>query len=107
MTTIRIRVTSRGGDERDIEAPIGNSLMEALRDGGCDEILALCGGCCSCGTCHVLIDEDQVDRLPVMQSDEDDLLDCSDHRDDRSRLACQVRCTPELDGLRLRIAPEE
>jgi len=106
VTTVRIHVTTRAGDKRDIEAPTGSSLMVAIRD-GCDELLALCGGCCSCGTCHVLIDEEFLNRLPPLQPDEDDLLDCSDYRDDRSRLSCQIPCTPVLEGLRLQIAPED
>jgi 2Fe-2S ferredoxin len=81
--------------------------MEALRDGGCDELLALCGGCCSCATCHVLIDPAYVDRLPPMSSDEDDLLDSSEDRTVRSRLSCQVIVSDDLDGMAVTIAPED
>lgn len=81
--------------------------MEALRDNDFDELLALCGGCCSCATCHVHIDAVLADKLPVMDSDEDDLLDSSDHRSQYSRLSCQIKLTHALDGLRAAIAPED
>ncbi|QDK35686.1 MULTISPECIES: 2Fe-2S iron-sulfur cluster-binding protein [Sphingomonadaceae] len=102
-----ILVTQRDGSESRIEAQSGLSVMEALRDGGVDELLALCGGCCSCATCHVYVDADFIDRLPPMEEDENDLLDSSDHRIDRSRLSCQLPFGDDLDGLRITIAPED
>jgi 2Fe-2S ferredoxin len=100
-------VTDRGGQARPIEADAGLSLMEAIRASGSDELLALCGGCCSCATCHVYVDPAFAALLPAMGEDEDDLLDCSTHRDDRSRLSCQLPVTAALAGLRVTIAPEE
>jgi len=102
-----INVTTRDGDERRIAIQPGISLMEAIRDSGLDEMLALCGGCCSCATCHVYIDPSFEDRLPAMTEDENDLLDSSDHRDATSRLSCQIPVSDELAGLRVRIAPED
>lgn len=81
--------------------------MEAIRDAGIDELLALCGGCCSCATCHVHVDPAFADRLPPMSEDESDLLDSSDHRRETSRLSCQVPLTDALAGLRVTIAPED
>ncbi|OZA90740.1 MAG: ferredoxin [Erythrobacter sp. 34-65-8] len=81
--------------------------MEAIRDNGFDELLALCGGCCSCATCHVHVDPAFVGQLPAMSEDENDLLDSSDHRDETSRLSCQLAFTADLDGLRVTIAPED
>jgi 2Fe-2S ferredoxin len=60
--------------------------MEIIRDFGVDELLALCGGFCSCSTCHVHVDPAFADRLPPMNEDENNLLDSSDHRDEQSRL---------------------
>ncbi|SFS01460.1 2Fe-2S iron-sulfur cluster-binding protein [Sphingomonas jatrophae] len=100
-------VTTREGEERTLEADAGLSVMEVIRDGGIDELLALCGGCCSCATCHVHIDPAFVDKLPAMSEDESDLLDSSDHRDATSRLSCQVMMSDALDGLRVRIAEED
>ena len=78
-----------------------------MRENGFDEVLALCGGCCSCATCHVHVDPDWAARLPAQGADEDDLLDTSDHRVATSRLSCQIRFDDDLDGLKVRIAPED
>ncbi|WP_120075445.1 2Fe-2S iron-sulfur cluster-binding protein [Aurantiacibacter odishensis] len=102
-----ITVTMRSGDEVDLAFKPGLSLMEAIRDAGIDEVLALCGGCCSCATCHVHIDQEFADKLPPMSEDEDDLLDSSDHRDQTSRLSCQIPLSEELEGMRVRIAEED
>lgn len=101
-----LNVTTRDGTETDIEGMIGHSVMETIRDGGFDELLALCGGCCSCATCHVYVDPAFADRIPPMNDDENDLLDSSDHRRDTSRLSCQIRLDESLSGLRVTIAPE-
>ena len=103
----KITVITRSGEARDVEAEQGLSLMEVIRDNGFDELLALCGGCCSCATCHVHIDPAFVDKLPKMNADEDDLLDSTDHRDATSRLSCQVPVSDDLDGLIVTIAPED
>ena len=102
-----IFVTTRAGEEREIAADDGLSLMEVIRDAGMDEMLALCGGCCSCATCHVKIDPAFVDLLPPISEDESDLLDSSDHRDATSRLSCQIAITAQMDGLRVALAPED
>lgn len=81
--------------------------MEAIRDAGNDELLALCGGCCSCATCHVHVDEAWIAKLPPMTADENDLLDSSDHRSATSRLSCQLPFSDALDGLRVTIAAED
>ena len=103
----RLTIVTRDGAERDVEAKAGWSVMENIRDNGFDELLALCGGCCSCATCHVHVDQDWFGRLTPRGADEDDLLDTSDHRIATSRLSCQIVFTPELDGLRVTIAPED
>lgn len=102
-----IIVTTRDGKEVALKATAGLSVMEIIRDGGVDELLALCGGCCSCATCHVQVDPDFADLLPPLGADESDLLDSSDHRTPESRLSCQLPYTAALDGLRVTIAPED
>jgi ferredoxin, 2Fe-2S len=102
-----IIVTDRSGEEHRLAARAGLSLMEAIREGGMDELLALCGGCCSCATCHVLVDPAWQAAVGGPQGDEDDLLDASDHRVAGSRLSCQIALTQALDGLRVTIAPED
>ena len=103
----KLIVVNRAGEERAVEAGDGLTVMEAIRDNGFDELLALCGGCCSCATCHVQVDPAFADKLPPMSEDENDLLDSSDHRVATSRLSCQIPFTAELDGLRVTIAPED
>jgi len=102
-----INVISTAGERSAVQTRTGVSVMEALRDAGHDELLALCGGCCSCATCHVHIAPDYFEMLPAMTSDEDDLLDSSDHRTSYSRLSCQIVIDDALDGLELQIAPED
>jgi len=103
----KLIVVNRAGEESTVEAAAGLSVMEAIRDNGFDELLALCGGCCSCATCHVHIDPAFADKLPAMSEDENDLLDSSDNRDEYSRLSCQVQMTEALDGLKVKIADED
>ncbi|KQT31765.1 ferredoxin [Sphingomonas sp. Leaf412] len=103
----KLIVVTRDGEERDIDGESGLSVMEVIRDAGIDELLALCGGCCSCATCHVHVDPAFVDRLPAMSEDENDLLDSSATRDANSRLSCQVPFTDALDGLRVTVAEED
>lgn len=102
-----IHVTGREGEEKAITVDNGGTVMEAIRDNGFDELLALCGGCCSCATCHVHVDPDWKAKLPEMSEDEDDLLESSDHRNEHSRLSCQIELGDELDGLKVTIAEED
>ena len=104
---MKLIVTRHDGTETTINAAGGVSVMEAIRDAGCDEMLALCGGCTSCATCHVYVDEAFADRLPQLSDDENDLLDSSEHRKPNSRLSCQIPMSGALDGLRVTIAPED
>lgn len=100
-----IIVTTREGQDVTLVAKPGMSVMEIIRDGGIDELLALCGGCCSCATCHVYVDEGFATGRAG--ADEDDLLDASDHKTPASRLSCQIAFTAALDGLKVTIAPED
>ena len=102
-----IHVTTRDGSTKTIDGTIGHSLMENLRDHGVDEVLALCGGCCSCATCHVYVGDEWFAKSPPVSADEDDLLDSSDARQPNSRLSCQVPMTAELDGIEVTVAPED
>ena len=103
----KLTIVARDGTERTIDGKAGWSVMENIRGAGFDELLALCGGCCSCATCHVHVDEEWLAALPPMQGDEDDLLDSSSHRRPNSRLSCQIEYGESLDGLRVQIAPED
>ena len=101
-----IEVTLRDGTRKKLEAQFGISVMEVLRDNGIDELLAICGGCKSCATCHVYVDDPYLSKLAPMAGDEDDLLDGSDYRAANSRLSCQIEFSAELNGIHIQIAPE-
>ncbi|RYY27149.1 MAG: 2Fe-2S iron-sulfur cluster binding domain-containing protein [Sphingomonadales bacterium] len=103
----KLIVVTRDGEEREVTGQAGLSVMEVIRESGFDELLALCGGCCSCATCHVHVDPEFAAKLPALSEDEDDLLESSAGRDSRSRLSCQLPFTDDLDGLRVTIAEED
>lgn len=103
----RITVTNRSGETHSIDAEPTLTLMEVIRDNSNGELLAICGGCCSCATCHVYVDPAFKDALPAMTDDEDGLLDGTSHRTSSSRLSCQIRISDSLEGLRVTIAPED
>lgn len=98
-------VVTRDGREHHVVADAELSVMEAIRSAGIDEIVALCGGCCSCATCHVYVEDDAA-PLPPISEDEGDLLDSSEFRTARSRLSCQIGCAAVPPGTRIEIAPE-
>jgi len=102
-----LNVTDRAGNTRAVDGEAGLSVMEVIRDNGFDELLALCGGSCSCATCHVHVADEWLAAVGMPNGDEDDLLDSSDARTANSRLSCQIPFTAALDGLAVRIAPED
>lgn len=100
-------VVDREGVEHTVEGQEGHSVMEVIRAGGMDELLAICGGNCSCATCHVYVDQAFLDKLPGIETGEDDLLECLGTRRAESRLSCQLTFSAALEGLRVTIAPED
>jgi 2Fe-2S ferredoxin len=100
-------VTDRVGRQHTFESETNLTLMEAIRNEGVDGLLALCGGVCSCATCHVHVDPAFANLLPPMSEDENLLLEGSSHRNEYSRLSCQIRLTENLSGLRLTLAEED
>ncbi len=102
-----IFVVDRVGNEHTLEAESGQSVMEPLRELD-DGVEALCGGMCSCATCHVFIESEWFVKLPERQDDELELLEDTEcFQENNSRLACQIEVTDSLEGLRLTVAPEE
>lgn len=99
-------IVDRDGKEHRVAGKVGVSIMETLRelDYG---VAAVCGGMCSCATCHVWMDEAWLARLAPRQGDEQEILQEIGHVVPGSRLSCQVPFTAALDGLKLTIAPEE
>jgi 2Fe-2S ferredoxin len=101
-----LRVVDRDGVEHEVEAKTGQKVMETLRDLDYG-VAAICGGMCSCATCHVYVDPAWVDRLPEPMGDERELLHELSHYQENSRLSCQIAMTPDLAGLKVTIAPDE
>jgi len=102
-----LNVTNRAGEQHQVAGNAGATLMEALRDSDMD-IEAICGGCCSCATCHVFIEGDWAEKLPARSEDEQELVEETEsYREGNSRLSCQVTLTDEMDGMTVVVAPEE
>lgn len=101
-----LNVRTRDGQVHKVEAESGVSIMESIRTSGIDELLALCGGCLSCATCHVFVDAEFTALLPSPGEEENDLLESADNRQANSRLACQVMFGDGMDGLTVTIAPD-
>ena len=101
-----LRVVDRDGVEHEVDAKPGLKVMETLRelDYG---VAAICGGMCSCATCHVYVDPEWTSKLPEPMSDERELLTELSHHEQNSRLSCQIEFTDDLAGLRVTIAPDE
>ncbi|HTU09605.1 MAG TPA: 2Fe-2S iron-sulfur cluster-binding protein [Allosphingosinicella sp.] len=91
------------GDSTEIEAELGESVMEAATRNYVPGIVAECGGGCSCATCHVYVDAAWADLVGGAGPGEDDLLECAFEPRPNSRLSCQILVAAELDGLVLRV----
>jgi ferredoxin, 2Fe-2S len=104
----RMMVIDRDGKEHQVDTQTGVSVMEVLRDSGDFGVAAICGGLCSCATCHVYVDAAWMSKLKPRHNDEQEILVAlSSFKPATSRLACQVPFTPELDGLKVEVAPED
>ena len=103
---IKINVTDRDGNSHAVEGQPNDSLMEVLRefDWG---VAAICGGMCSCATCHVFVDETWLQKFPEREMDEEELLEFLDYFQPNSRLSCQLELKADHDGLAVTLAPEE
>jgi len=106
MATIYVK--DREGEDYVVEIDAGSTLMEPLRELNGGVVEALCGGMCSCATCHVFVAPEWFAKLPPRSDDELELLEGTEcFNEGQSRLCCQVEMTNELDGLHLTVAPEE
>lgn len=102
-----IRVIDRDNNETEIDAPVDSPLMYALRDSGLP-VEGTCGGYASCGTCHVYVDDGWMAKLEPKAEVENDMLGLLKATDPaHSRLSCQIVVTDALDGLIVKLAPEE
>ena len=102
-----LQITDLAGNVTSLEANSGDTLMEALRDNGYDDILAICGGVCSCSSCHVYIDESWKEKLGTPSEDENQLVSSTEHYQPNSRLSCQITLTDDMDGMPVVIANQD
>ncbi len=101
---VALNVTDRSGKKYKLDVAENSGLMEALRDNNLG-VEAICGGCCSCATCHVFIGGSWKEKLPTRTEDENDLLVATAaYRADESRLSCQISMTKALDGIEVTVA---
>ncbi len=101
----RMTFIKRDGTKREVDAPVGLSVMEIAhlhdidREGACEGSLA-------CSTCHVIVEPEDYERLSEPTEDEEDMLDLAFGLTETSRLGCQIIMTEELDGLTVRLPSE-
>lgn len=86
---------------------VADNVMEAAVNEDIEGIEGDCGGVCSCCTCHVHVEPEWMDRVGQPGEQELEMLEQAENRNERSRLSCQIELTPDLDGLVVRIVPEE
>jgi len=98
---IKITYVDASGKSRVVDAEEGSTVMETALKNSVPGIEAECGGACACATCHVYVDEEWLAKLPNKEQSEEDMLDFAFDVRPGSRLSCQIRVRPELDGLRV------
>jgi 2Fe-2S ferredoxin len=92
----------RDGSQREVDAPLGLSVLEIAHRNKID-IEGACEGSLACSTCHVIVDTEWYDLLKEATEDEEDMLDLAFGLTQTSRLGCQIIITEELDGLTVRL----
>jgi 2Fe-2S ferredoxin len=107
-TMPKIHYLVQDGTVRDVDAPLGSTVMRAAVNANVPGIVAECGGNAMCATCHVYAEDGPVSELPPRSDDEDEMLENTvGPRQDNSRLSCQLTVTEALDGLLVRVAEED
>ena len=95
----------RDGNLKEVDAPLGLSVLEVAHQNDVD-IEGACEGSLACSTCHVVVEPDWYDRLPDASEDEEDMLDLAFGLTSTSRLGCQLVITEEMDGLTVSLPGE-
>jgi 2Fe-2S ferredoxin len=106
MSELTVTFVEENGSVKTLSAETGQSLMQVGKDAGVEGILADCAGSCACATCHVYVDENWCAAVGAPDAIEAEMLDMvADVRKDNSRLSCQIKLTPALDGIKVTVAP--
>jgi len=100
---VRIVFVSSTGERREVDAPIGETLMRVARHHGVPGIEAQCGGACMCATCHVRLDGEWLEKAGAKTVSELETLPYAIDVDDNSRLSCQIKITADMDGMEVRV----
>ena len=95
----KITFIDAAGQARTVDAEDGSTVMETALKNAVPGIEAECGGACACATCHVYVEDSWVEKLPKAESMEEDMLDFAFDVRPSSRLSCQIKVAPALDGL--------
>ncbi|MBV9394844.1 MAG: 2Fe-2S iron-sulfur cluster binding domain-containing protein [Methylobacteriaceae bacterium] len=103
----KITFVDHHGESRTIEVENGATVMEAAIRNGIPGIEAECGGACACATCHVYVGEEFMEIVGKPSQMEEDMLDFAYEVKPNSRLSCQIKVRPELDGLTVTTPPQQ
>jgi 2Fe-2S ferredoxin len=98
----KIKYIEHNGKEHEVDVPVGWSVMEGAVKNLIPGIDADCGGACACATCHVYVEAPWLDKLEPKSDMEETMLDFAQELEPNSRLSCQIKVTPELEGLVVR-----
>jgi ferredoxin, 2Fe-2S len=99
----KITFVEHDGKTHQVEAAVGENLMQVAMNNKIHNILGDCGGNCACATCHVYVDAPWTDRVAAAETTEKDMIECTVYPEATSRLGCQVIVTADLDGLVVRL----
>ena len=98
---VKIIYADHSGTEREVDANIGESVMEAAVRNNIPGIDADCGGACACATCHVYVDPEFLPKTGEQEAMEQSMLDFADGVQENSRLSCQISVSAELEGMKV------
>jgi 2Fe-2S ferredoxin len=105
---VKVTFVRPDGADTIVEADPGSTVMQTAVANGVGEIVAECGGTLACATCHVYVDDADTGRLGEIGADEEEMLGfTASPREPGSRLSCQLTLSPEVDGLVVRVPPEQ
>ncbi|WP_333794187.1 2Fe-2S iron-sulfur cluster-binding protein [Hyphomicrobium sp.] len=104
---VKLTFVQPDGSSQTVDAEPGVTVMEAAKLNDIEGVEAECGGACACATCHVYVDADWVEKTGKPSDIEEDMLDFAFDVRPESRLSCQIKVTPELDGLTVRVPAKQ
>jgi len=104
---VKITFVQPDGSSVEVDAKVGGTVMEAAVNNMVKGIDADCGGACACATCHVYISDEWKEKLQAAEVMESDMLEYAFEPDASSRLSCQLRITPEMEGLVIRVPSQQ